>query len=145
VSDPFSFQPPPNRSGRMHARHFTVAEANALLPDLRRALDLLGEFARDLRGARAELATLTPKMRGNGSGLRASELEGRITTLTSDLRHGLAAIAAMGIEVKRIEDPLIDFPSMREGREVYLCWRPEESEITYWHEIADGFAGRRRI
>ncbi len=48
-------------------------------------------------------------------------------------------------EVKRIEDPLIDFPSMREGREVYLCWRPEESEITYWHELDTGFAGRRPI
>lgn len=145
MTDPFSFQPPPDRSGRMHRRHFTVTEANALLPDLRRALTTLREFATELREARAELASLTPKMRGNGSAARSTELEQRISLLSHDLRHGLGKIHAMGIEVKRIEDGLIDFPSMREGREVYLCWRLGEQEITHWHELDAGFNGRRPL
>jgi hypothetical protein len=55
-------------------------------------------------------------------------------------------ITTKGILIKGIDDGLIDFPHIREnGDEVYLCWKVGEDKIEYWHNIPDGFAGRRSI
>jgi hypothetical protein len=47
--------------------------------------------------------------------------------------------------IKDINTGLLDFPAIRDGREVYLCWKNGEGDIAYWHEIEDGFAGRQSI
>ena len=47
-----------------------------------------------------------------------------------------------------MKDPaqgLLDFPALRRGEEVCLCWRVGEAEIGYWHSLEDGFAGRRPL
>jgi hypothetical protein len=44
-----------------------------------------------------------------------------------------------------VDQGLVDFPHLKEGREVYLCWKHGEEDIRYWHEIDAGFAGRKRI
>ncbi|CAN5161882.1 DUF2203 family protein [soil metagenome] len=60
-----------------------------------------------------------------------------------EIRALLAEIAHLGVEVKDLEQGLIDFRSTRRGREVYLCWRLGEGErILYWHDLDAGFAGR---
>lgn len=51
---------------------------------------------------------------------------------------------ALGVELKGF-DGLCDFPSQRDGREVYLCWRLGEPEVHYWHELHTGFAGRQPL
>ena len=60
----------------------------------------------------------------------------------NDLMH---RIEGMGCEVKGIREGLVDFPSLREGREVYLCWRMPEKEILFWHDLNTGFSGRKPI
>ena len=57
----------------------------------------------------------------------------------------LHQIQDMGIYVKDLETGLIDFPALREGQEVYLCWKFGEESIEFWHEIDAGFAGRQSI
>ena len=47
--------------------------------------------------------------------------------------------------MKGVEPGLVDFPSLREGREVYLCWREGEDQIDFWHEVDAGFAGRQPL
>ena len=51
----------------------------------------------------------------------------------------------LGIELKDYDTGLIDFLCWMDGREVYLCWRLGESEVSHWHEIDAGFAGRQRL
>jgi hypothetical protein len=51
----------------------------------------------------------------------------------------------MGVEVKGIDEGLVDFPSERDGRVVYLCWRIGEPDILYWHEVHTGFQGRQPL
>ena len=52
----------------------------------------------------------------------------------------------LGIEVKGVEQGLVDFPAIREnGEEVYLCWKMDEDRIEFWHRIADGIMGRQHI
>ena len=50
-----------------------------------------------------------------------------------------------GVELKDYFAGLVDFPSRREGRVVYLCWRFGEPAVAYWHELEAGFAGRQKL
>ena len=131
--------------GNVWTRLFTVEEANAALREVAPMLRELRDAKAELDDARASLGRLTPKMRSNGSAALATELECRIDTFTRDITAGLRRLTAMGIEVKNVERGLIDFPSLRDDRVVYLCWQLGEGEIEYWHEIEAGFAGRRPL
>jgi hypothetical protein len=127
-------------------RLFSVAEANALLPEIVPLLMELRARKTALDTALAALGKLTPAMRHNGHAVEAAPLEEQIDELTTELTAGVAHLADQGIEVKSLDHGLIDFPSPRDGRVVYLCWRLGEGPyLRWWHEITAGFAGRRRI
>ncbi len=61
------------------------------------------------------------------------------------IEAGLREIAAMGGVPKDLGLGLVDFPHLREGREVNLCWRHGEWHIRYWHGLDEGYAGRRPL
>lgn len=124
---------------------FSVEEANALLPRLIPILTELRDRKADLDETQRSLAGLTPAMQANGHGAAASALERRLRDIATAITEGLRAIAAMGVEVKDLDHGLIDFPSLRAGRIVYLCWRLGEGPIAFWHELDTGFAGRRPL
>jgi hypothetical protein len=66
--------------------------------------------------------------------------------LAAELRALLKSVAEMGVEVKDLDVGLIDFPSIRRGRTIYLCWKLGEGDrIGWWHEVDKGYAGRRPI
>lgn len=127
-------------------RLFTVAEAEALLPEIVPLLMELRAHKVALDSALAALQKLTPAMRRNGHAPRAQALDEQIHDRAMELRAGIEHLADQGIEVKSLDHGLIDFPSPREGRVVYLCWRlGEGARLRYWHEIDTGFAGRRSL
>ena len=125
---------------------FTVAEANALLPEIVPLLMEMRARKVELDTCLAALEKLTPAMRLNGHAADARELEAQIHDLSTELAAGVDHLNDQGIEIKSIDHGLIDFPSRRGGRVVYLCWRLGEGPtIRYWHEIDAGFAGRRLL
>ena len=126
-------------------RLFTLAEARALLPRLSSLLLELRAEMRELDAARARFATLTPEMRGNGHAIEATHLSARIEQLIEALQQRLSQIQDLGVEVKDIAAGLVDFPSMRDGRVVYLCWHVDEADIEFWHELDAGFRGRQAL
>ena len=65
--------------------------------------------------------------------------------LVKRLNELLAEINGLGCELKGLDEGLIDFPTERDGRTVYLCWRLGEERIAYWHELDTGFAGRQPL
>ena|SRR5579864_415270 len=127
-------------------RYFTLAEARASLPALRDLLlDLQTRKRRlDVLTARAASA---PAAGGNGHRPPATQAESNpeVRQLVAEINDGLNRIAETGCQVKDLDAGLLDWPSLRDGREVYLCWRTGEPDILYWHEIADGFAGRQLL
>lgn len=127
------------------ARLFTVAEANALLPVLVPVLERLRDDKRALDEIRQQFAALAPAMRGNGHGAAAVALEQRLVEVAQRLAEGVARVRAYGVEVKDLDQGLIDFPARRGRRVVYLCWRLGEGPIAFWHELDAGFAGRRPL
>jgi hypothetical protein len=65
--------------------------------------------------------------------------------LTEAIREDLDQLAEWGIELKDLSTGLVDFPAMREGRIVYLCWRLGELQVAYWHDLETGFGGRQPL
>jgi hypothetical protein len=124
-------------------RLFTVEEANDLLASIRPLLLELKQEKEQFDQLRRTLEAMTPAMRGNGHGALAVEYEQRINDLVTRISAGIRSLAEQGIEVKDLNQGLIDFPHLRDGHVVYLCWRLGEGKIRFWHEIEAGFAGRR--
>jgi hypothetical protein len=124
----------------IHERHYTLAEASELLPRvvelierMRSARDRLGD-----REAREALSEAGPTNGGGDPGRTVSE--GFV-----DLRDSIAELRELEVVLRDLDRGLLDFPSMRDGREVYLCWQEGEDAIEYWHEPEAGFAGRRSL
>jgi hypothetical protein len=127
--------------------HFTRTEAEALLPRLEPLLIELRDARNDLRVAEDEMEGLLVKMRGNGHAHQAdlARLRARIADLGATLQRGLRRIDRWGVLVKDLEIGLVDFPTVREGHEAYLCWRLGETGIHWWHTIEGGFAARQPL
>jgi hypothetical protein len=126
----------------MPARYFTVEEANAVLPQLSELLQQIQQARREIMAARPELWPVLKRSIGNGGSQKAGEL----LPLFARLQAASAAVEAMGVYLKDLDQGLVDFLHRRpDGREVYLCWRLGEKEVLYWHELHAGFAGRQRL
>jgi len=129
-------------------RYFTQDEATILLPEIAPILEQIIDLRARLDRAERDLVSLHWKARSNGNVTH----EGSFTTgqstraeLLAEISAAIAQVQAMGIELKDPSTGLIDFPSLREGRVVYLCWRLGEPGISYWHDLDTGFAGRQPL
>jgi hypothetical protein len=119
-------------------RRFTVEEADAMLPDLRAALERMREARQViLRSAERVQDSVT----GNGGGPEGREYADAVELLKSEVER----LSAEGLILRDVEGGLVDFPAEREGRVVYLCWRLGEERVGFWHDIETGFPGRRPL
>jgi hypothetical protein len=136
--------PTPDRNSGT-PRLFTLEEANALVPRIAPIMAELRDLKERLDATRAALDQFTPAMRANGYGMEALAHEREIAELVGRLSAGVHEISALGIEIKDLNHGIVDFPSVRGGRVVYLCWRLGEDRIAYWHDLDAGFAGRQPL
>jgi hypothetical protein len=129
------------------ATYFTRQEAEALLPQIEPLLLELQQRHSALLPVRQELETLQQRMRGNGHGLqeRLGELNRQHATMLEALNRLIRRIHALGCQLKDPAVGLIDFPALRDGREILLCWRLGEDGIHWWHETTTGFQGRQPL
>jgi hypothetical protein len=122
---------------------FTVEEANSLLPNVRPIVKKIQRAHRNLLGYRtaAKHASEGAEFGGGGisNGLQYAQL-------LVDLSVRAGQLETLGIQLKDYGNGLIDFPSMREGRVVLLCWKADEGDIIeWWHDVESGFAGRQPL
>lgn len=123
----------------MEPHYFTVDEANA-------ALQVIRPLLREILGIRDEILAKQPEVwpaiersAGNGGNATLSKIADDFDRLDT-LVH---KVLDTGVQVKDINVGLLDFPALREGQEVLLCWKYGEGEIAFWHEKEAGYAGRR--
>jgi hypothetical protein len=129
-------------------KYFTVAEANAALPLVGAIVRDIAELAKDLRERKDRLAHVAPPQRGRLGDAYREELEQAEAEIDRDyerLREYEQELKNLGVELKDYFTGLVDFLCRFDNRDVYLCWRLGEPEVTYWHELDAGFAGRQKL
>lgn len=122
-------------------RIFTLAEAQNLLPRLRILLTEVGQQWEHVRKLNPEVQ----KARDNAQFDGYSKFGAEYVEAVSHLMLLIHQIKDMGVFLKDADKGLCDFPYIRKGRVVYLCWQLGEDEIQYWHDIETGFGGREPL
>lgn len=119
---------------------FTLAEARALLPEIKRHFDSIDQARATMRrlGEEAKRASEAAGGGGTPHGLRYARA-------LTQLMQGVQEILGLGVEIKDFDRGLCDFPHEREGKIVYLCWQRGEDDIEWWHDLDTGFAGRQPL
>jgi hypothetical protein len=132
----------------MAERYFTPEEANALLDQVRPVAESLVEHRRAFAAAAAERAQLSARISGNGGDFdpqEPREVEEQLEREAQAVARAVEELQRLGVLVKDLDSGLVDFPALRDGEEVLLCWQVGEDEIAYWHGADEGFAGRKPL
>jgi hypothetical protein len=127
---------------------FTVDDANRALPLVQKIVsDIVQtwEVVSELEQRLELVSKRAPKQRqGDVYDEEVAQSQAELEQERGTLQGYIEELKRIGVELKGL-DGLCDFPSLRNGREVYLCWRLGEPSVAHWHEIDAGFAGRRPI
>ena len=119
---------------------FTVQEANALIPSVRNILAKIQRAHKDVARYRNEAKKAAEAAEQGGGGLVDGGLYAKLLTKLTGM---MTELEGMGVQLKDYERGLVDFPSLREGRVVLLCWQLGEGDrLEWWHDVDSGFAGR---
>jgi len=123
-----------------HERHYSVEQANAALGFVAERLERLRSARERLNDeeAREALSGAAPRNGGGQPGRVVSEA-------FVELQRALADLQAIEVVLRDLDRGLVDFPAMRDGREIYLCWVEGEGEIAWWHDLDAGYAGREPL
>jgi hypothetical protein len=122
-------------------RIFTLAEASQLIPQLRTILIEAGEEWGQMRRLNPEIQKVRDRVPLDGFAPDGA----MYIEAATHLLYLLHQVKDMGVHIKDIDKGLCDFPYMRDGRVVYLCWHLGEDAIEFWHDIETGFEGREPL
>ena len=119
---------------------FTIEEANALLPSVREILQKIQRSRKRLAEYRRPAQQAAAAAEQGGGGMEGGGLYAVIIT---DFTTEMSDLEALGVQLKDFDRGLVDFPSLRDGRVVLLCWQlGEGDELEWWHDTDTGFGGR---
>jgi hypothetical protein len=119
---------------------FTIQEANALLPSVRLILAKIQRAHRRLAQYRDEARKAAEAAEQGGGGIEDGVAYAYVLT---EMTSQMSELDTLGVQLKDFERGLVDFPSLRDGRVVLLCWQMGEGdELEWWHDVDAGFAGR---
>jgi hypothetical protein len=136
---------------------YDLDSANARIPEMREILEQLKSQREDLirlrdlvleRQEAVEAGSEGSSSRGQDDDAPDDELRLirlRMQGLIDQMQAAVARIDELGITLRDIESGLIDFPALATGRQIWLCWRLGEDDIEWWHELDEGFSGRRLL
>ena len=125
-----------------HQRHYTLQQANAVRPWVARRVHWI-------RDARARLVVLGGRVQESVAAMDADaggSYPGReVARSLVELSRAIGELEAVEVVLRDVDRGLVDFPALRDGQEIYLCWLIDEAEIGFWHEPEAGFSGRRPL
>ena len=122
---------------------FTIDEANSLLPTVKPIVKSIQKSHRRLVSFQGVAKEAAQGAENGGGGMTSGP---RYAELLVDLSTHAGQLEGLGIQIKDYQQGLIDFPSMRDGRVVLLCWKADEGDrLEWWHDVEAGFAGRQPL
>ena len=124
----------------MGARNYTVEQANAAIPWVKERIERLRTAREGLNDdeARSALSEAGPTNGGGQPGRLVSDA-------FVEMRTALVELQSMEVVLRDLDRGLVDFPSVRDGQEIFLCWEEGENEIGFWHDLEAGYGGRRPL
>jgi hypothetical protein len=134
--------------GAVPKRLFTPSEANTALDQVRPLAERLVSLRARMRELVAEQEKLVLEIGGNGGGYAAGDLneaQSELEQLADEVTATVVELESLGTVVKDLDLGLLDFPGLREGEEVELCWQAGEDAVRYWHPLESGYRGRKPI
>ena len=133
----------------MADRYFSPADVEALIPELTAVMERIRDARREAMAVEERMKTEQQRITMAGGAAfdrdRWRADQGRRERLVEGVRAGLQAITRLGGVTKDLDQGLVDFPHLREGREVNLCWKFGEKAIRFWHGLDEGYAGRKPL
>jgi hypothetical protein len=133
----------------MADKFFSYDEAEAMLPRVEQMLRAIQDWRQEAMDAEEFLSQARAKVMMLGgtipdhAALARRKLE-KDKSL-AELEAGLQRFQESGVLLKDLDTGLVDFPCLVEDREVYLCWKIGEPRIGFWHDVEEGFAGRKPV
>lgn len=135
----------------MESKIISVDEANRMLPLLRQIVgDIMGSWERIIE-KRTELECAEKGIRPDGHAahahdpLASQQLKFELNYLIDKINHYIREVEELGCFVEEFKRGIVNFPSVYNGRKVFLCWGPEEAAVRYWHELDETYSDRIEI
>jgi len=126
---------------RIYKKHFTLEEANKLVPEFSQYFEEIFQLHETLKPERHKKELVTQSLSKNGGWSNSAEyLENSFK-----VSKILDKILKTGAVVKDLQRGLVDFPNLSEGKEIFLCWQIGEKQVKFWHDLESGFAGRQPL
>ena len=133
----------------MADKYFDRREAEELLPSIEPSLEEARKQKHALDSITAEISNAALRVMMLGGSLppfaELNRKKNQREKIAEQLNRTVDEIQQTGCLVKDLDTGLVDFPSLRGGEKVYLCWKLGEEHIGYWHGIEEGFAGRKPL
>jgi hypothetical protein len=121
-------------------KHYTIEEARALLPQVRKWL----EHIQALEKKSSQLDTRLHSLASSGNDVGGDNVNASVK-LRAELQSVIQEFESREIQIKDLERGLVDFPALRDGKEIVLCWEKDEDDIEFWHDLDSGYPGRERL
>jgi hypothetical protein len=138
-----SLVPAGRASQRFVMKLFTIEEANSLLPSVQPIVRSIQRSHRRVISFQTTAKHAADGAENGGGGMARGPQYARLLV---DLSLGASQLETMGVQLKDYGQGLIDFPCMRDGRVVLLCWKADEGDqLEWWHDLETGFAGRQPL
>ena len=133
----------------MTERHFTPEDVEALIPTLTALVDRLRAAHDEGRAVREYLESEQRRLSLSGGGVldqaRWRAAQARLDAATKDVKAVVDELSGLGGTPKDVELGLVDFPHLRDGRVVNLCWKYGETHVRWWHGFDEGYAARKPL
>jgi hypothetical protein len=115
------------------------------LDTARETLVVIKPIVEEINTKRMELTEAYERLQEEQDPLERMYLESHVKDLEALIDSLFRKIEALGGVIKGIDPILVDFLSFHKNRYIWLCWKEDEDTIMYWHELNEGFAGRKPI
>jgi hypothetical protein len=133
----------------MADKYFNRREAEGLLPLVRECMARARSGKEEIESLDQEMARAVARIMVLGGTIPPTaellDLRSRREAAATQVQSEIQRIEQAGGVVKDLDEGLVDFPALREGEEVYFCWKLGEERIGYWHGLEEGFAGRKPL
>ena len=121
---------------------FTVEQANTILPKVKKRFDEILCCKNNVMDIQEELQNLSDS---NSSFEKFIKKKQELNHAVTSLYNMIQELEDMGIMIKSVDEGLLDFPSIRDDEEIWLCWKFGENQVKFWHRKEEGFMGRKPI